>query len=103
MENRKAKEFLEARLKELNERLHKLKEDASQAHSSDSAEMAVERENDEVVDAIGTETREVIRQVRRALAKIEDGSYGICQQCGITIPEERLDAVPEATHCAGCA
>lgn len=103
MENRKAKDYLESRLKELNLRLNQIKEDVTRPHSSDSSEMALERENDEVVDAIGTETREEIRQVRRALARIEDGSYGICQQCGLTIPEERLDVVPEATHCAGCA
>ena len=103
MENQQAKTFLSNRLKELNQRLDAIKVDVTQSHSSDSSEMAQERENDEVVDAIGHETREEIRQVRRALARIEDGSYGICAQCGITIAEARLDAVPEATHCQGCA
>lgn len=103
MENNKAKEVLSQHLKELNHRLERVKVNATQPHSSDSSEMAQERENDEVIDAIGRETREEIRQIRRALARIEEGSYGICQQCGQTIAEGRLDTLPEATHCVSCA
>ena len=33
-----------------------------------------------------------------ALKRIEDGTYGICTNCGKPIPEERLEAVPWATH-----
>ncbi len=40
--------------------------------------------------------------VDRALAKLADGSYGICDECGKPIPGERLDAMPATAHCVGC-
>ncbi len=39
----------------------------------------------------------VLRQVERALEKIEEGTYGVCDITGDAIPEKRLDAVPYAT------
>jgi DnaK suppressor protein len=40
--------------------------------------------------------------VRHALAKIEDGSYGLCENCGGEIPFSRLNARPEAGLCIAC-
>ncbi len=37
-----------------------------------------------------------------ALARIEDGSYGICISCGKDIPKERLEAVPHTQLCVPC-
>jgi DnaK suppressor protein len=94
---------LEERLATLQGRLASIKQAVTQSHSGDSAEQAQERENDEVVDAIGNETAQSIRDIQSALARIEDGSYGICDQCGKDISEGRLRAVPEATRCVNCA
>jgi RNA polymerase-binding protein DksA len=94
---------LEVRLRELESRLHKLKRDAAQEHSSDSAEQAQERENDEVVDAIGLETREAIAAIKAALQRIAEGVYGSCLECGEDIAKERLLARPEASLCINCA
>ena len=41
--------------------------------------------------------------VVRALAKIEDGTYGLCDLCGALIPEERLEARPWSVLCVRCA
>jgi DnaK suppressor protein len=41
--------------------------------------------------------------VVRALAKIEEGTYGICDRCGRLIPQERLDARPWSVLCVDCA
>src|SRR3954447_22723568 len=41
--------------------------------------------------------------VVRALAKIEDGTYGLCDRCGALIPEERLEARPWSVLCVSCA
>jgi len=41
--------------------------------------------------------------VIRALEKIEDGTYGLCDRCGALIPEERLDARPWSVRCVRCA
>ena len=94
---------LEQKLAELQSRLANIKKDVTQAHSGDSAEQAQERENDEVVDAIGNETTQSIRVIQAALSRIDDGSYGICDSCGKDIGEARLAAVPEATRCVNCA
>jgi len=94
---------LESRLAELQTRLESIKRDVTQAHSGDSAEQAQERENDEVVDAIGNETAQSIKIIQAALARIEDGSYGTCKNCGEDIGEARLEAMPEATRCVQCA
>lgn len=40
--------------------------------------------------------------IEQALSKINEGTYGVCEACGDTIPEKRLHAVPGAIHCIGC-
>jgi len=94
---------LEARLAELQARLASIKRDVTQSHSGDSAEQAQERENDEVVDAIGNETAQSIRVIQAAIERIDDGTYGLCDRCGEDIGEARLQAIPEATRCVNCA
>lgn len=44
-----------------------------------------------------------ISDIDQALARLEGGSYGICQICGETIPRARLDALPATVTCVGCA
>ena len=94
---------LRSRLAALQQRMVRIKSDASREYPSDSAEQAQERENDEVVDAIGQETALAIREVTAALERIEDGSYGICECCGNEIAVGRLQVLPEATRCVNCA
>jgi DnaK suppressor protein len=62
----------------------------------DGTTEAVERLN-----RVGTarELDAMLRDVDRALQKIEDGTYGICDRCGKLIPEERLDARPWSVLC----
>lgn len=97
------KEELEKRLAEMQSRLASVKRDVTQGHSGDSAEQAQERENDEVMDAIGNETRQSLHDIQVALDRIADGSYGECEVCGEDIGEARLQAIPEATRCVNCA
>ncbi len=94
---------LESRLQAMQKRLSSIKRDVTQSHSGDSAEQAQERENDEVVDAIGNETAQSIRDIQAALTRIEDGTYGQCEACGEDIGQGRLEAIPEATRCVNCA
>jgi DnaK suppressor protein len=44
-----------------------------------------------------------LEEVDRALARVDDGTYGICVDCGRPIPHERLLARPGAERCVGCA
>jgi DnaK suppressor protein len=41
--------------------------------------------------------------VVRALEKIEEGTYGLCDRCGVSIPDERLEARPWSVLCVSCA
>jgi DnaK suppressor protein len=44
----------------------------------------------------------MLRQIRRALARIEDGSYGVCLHCDEEISPKRIAAVPWAAFCIKC-
>jgi DnaK suppressor protein len=46
--------------------------------------------------------REQLASVEHALQKFEDGTYGLCDDCGKPIPQERLEALPQATLCLDC-
>lgn len=52
--------------------------------------------------AIERDVREV-RAIEAAVARIKAGTYGVCQECGLSIPLGRLLAEPAATHCLACA
>lgn len=103
MDSQRLKQRLEGRLAELEGRLVSIRRDLRKPHSTDSAEQAQERENEEVESAIGVETAQSIREVRSALSRIEAGDYGECRRCGAEIPEARLFARPETTLCVSCA
>lgn len=46
--------------------------------------------------------RKLISKIREAIARIEDGSFGICEECGDDISIERLQARPVTTLCIEC-
>lgn len=45
----------------------------------------------------------ILRDVERALAKLDEGSYGVCDRCGATVAPERLEARPWSVLCVRCA
>ncbi|HKX75543.1 MAG TPA: TraR/DksA C4-type zinc finger protein [Acidimicrobiia bacterium] len=53
--------------------------------------------------SLGQNTVDLLRKVERALARIEDGTYGICESCGQPIPLARLEVLPYSTECVSCA
>jgi len=66
----------------------------------DGTALAVERLAQVAVhDGIGA----LLAEVRRAQAKLAEGTYGHCDRCGTAIPAERLEARLWATHCVSCA
>jgi RNA polymerase-binding protein DksA len=44
-----------------------------------------------------------LEQIESSLERIEDGTYGQCEECGVKIPKTRLNAIPYATLCVRCA
>ncbi len=45
----------------------------------------------------------VLQKIEDALERIEDGTYGCCEECGAKIPKARLNAIPYASMCVKCA
>jgi RNA polymerase-binding protein DksA len=43
-----------------------------------------------------------LRRIDTALARLSEGSYGLCEDCGQRIPEARLEAEPTALRCVQC-
>ncbi len=52
--------------------------------------------------ALRRHTEQLLAQVDEALARLEAGTYGICEQCGQTIPIERLAIMIDARRCVRC-
>ncbi len=63
---------------------------------ADMASITFDRELDEGLEQGAVQT---LAQIDRALARIEDGSYGTCERCGQPIAADRLRARPWATLC----
>ena len=56
----------------------------------------------DVADVVVVWSQEAVGEIRAALARMEDGIYGICEQCGEPIRVERLVAIPQARYCVAC-
>src|SRR5689334_1245062 len=97
----KYKAMLEARQEEYSAGLRNREDIAIEKtpDALDEVQLAGEREL-----AIRNLDREssMLRNVRGALARIADGSYGICMHCEEDIKPKRLDAVPWAKYCIRC-
>jgi len=97
----KYKKALEAKQAELSLGLRHREDIAIEKASDaiDEVQLAGEREL-----AIRNLDREssLLRQVRSALDRIADGSYGVCMHCEEEIKPKRLDAVPWTKYCIRC-
>jgi DnaK suppressor protein len=79
---------------------------AAQAAESEEGDVKTQRTGDTLeleedaqgLDALEREGNLVVRDVNRALKKIEEGTYGLSDRSGKPIPRERLEAVPEALY-----
>ncbi len=54
------------------------------------------------LNLLGSEN-DTLDQIEAAIERIEDGSYGRCEECGGKIPKPRLEALPYAALCVQCA
>lgn len=101
------KEQLQAKEKELQESIAGLTEaypepvDAIQASEGpqEFEEIAVDFLETQQEQSIMVNQQALLQEVRDALKRIEDGTYGRCIDCGQPIPEKRLQAIPWASRC----
>ncbi len=68
-------------------------------HLAETATVTVDREIDYTLEE---NSEHLLVEIDGALKRIEEGTYGICVNCGREIGEERLAAIPWATHCIDC-
>ena|ERR1700753_839913 len=52
---------------------------------------------------VGRSLETGLTRTERALAKVDEGTYGICDSCGVTIPSARLKAMPDSVLCLSCS
>ena len=77
-----------------------IKENVSSApvHLADVADQAVDTD----VQVLQTE-RGILDEIKAALTRIEDATFGKCVECGAAISEQRLSAIPYSAMCVRCA
>ncbi len=105
MSNAEFKQMLLVLKKELEDRLEKTGKHLyrrDEPYSANFAEQAVEVESNQVIEQLDDEGKLELVEVKAALAKIELGSYGACDECHEEIGEKRLKAVPYARFCIDC-
>ncbi len=79
---------------------------AGQESADDGTEDIVDRANNaynrELMFSLSDNERATLLQIENALARMDEGSYGRCANCGQTINVLRLEAVPWARFCVDC-
>jgi RNA polymerase-binding protein DksA len=91
-------EIMEAQERELSG----LMKDAGDGAGHDQADLgATSFERDHELTLMNSE-REMLEQIEKALARIDDGTYGVCESCGEPIGKMRVMAFPRATLCLSC-
>ncbi len=76
--------------------------DAVSEAGDDQADVGAKAYEREHELALSYHSRELLAQTERALAKIDDGTYGACESCGEPIGKARLQAFPRAVLCVAC-
>ena len=70
--------------------------------SQDPADKASNSYTKELLFSQSTNERNTLKLIEDALARLEDGDFGDCQNCGQEIQPKRLDAIPWAAYCIRC-
>lgn len=76
--------------------------DIGGSYDEDLADVAGDTFEREKGLALESTVQQMLAQVEEALARIESGTYGICQRCGGSIDHARLRALPYAKLCIRC-
>ena len=98
------KRMLEDRRREIHEKLRSLRETlpAEAALVKDVEEQSVDDFIQEVDFALMEMKSETLAKIDEAIRRLENGTYGVCVECGGEIAEARLTALPFAPLCRSC-
>lgn len=96
--------MLEAKRDELRKQLRgRLAEAVDDHEPDDEGAEAIRCITTDMVIATIERQRTELSEVEAALKRLKAGEYGICEECGIAIPEVRLNALPWTRSCVDCA
>ncbi|MCO5169715.1 MAG: TraR/DksA C4-type zinc finger protein [Planctomycetes bacterium] len=82
--------------------LEELGRSAEEHHLADMDDLGGDALDQEATFALMELGGDELEQLRWALARLDEGTYGVCEDCGDEVPEERLVALPLATRCLPC-
>jgi RNA polymerase-binding protein DksA len=79
-----------------------LQRDSGEGSGDDQADAGTKTFEREHEMSLAANSRDLLSQVERALQRLDDGTYPICESCGNPIGKARLQAFPRATLCVSC-
>ena len=92
--------FLENKMRELQKRIEELRFKANFEFAEEDLEEAAARVSDtELEEAMLDEDLKLLQDIKNALKRIDEGTYGFCRVCGQPIPARRLEVLPWAELC----
>jgi len=96
--------LLEMKTKLVNEIESELKaeREGNKDEGMDTYDLASEERDREINFILSDRERVKIKQIDDALARMAEGSYGVCESCGLEIAQERLEAMPFTRLCRDC-
>ena len=99
----KIKEVLLERKKELEEAIVQLQAEADIfGQTQDQGDQAISAAFETLKSSLHNNEYEEFKMISKALKMIDEGTYGVCADCGQPISERRLQSYPNATRCLPC-
>ena len=83
--------------------LARLRKELEEALASRQEQLEQGSEHDDISFAFREINEKAVEDVTAALERMDEGTYGICERCQSVISAARLEAVPQARFCVGCA
>lgn len=75
----------------------------SELDDPEQVERATEAWEAQVLTHLSDHDARIIREIDDALHRLDEGVYGLCATCGTSISDARIEALPTASLCIGCA
>jgi DnaK suppressor protein len=108
MDEKRLEHFRKILLEQLREHDDNVREDQADALDiaddgvKDSVDMSMLDVNQEIALRLGERESQMVADIDQALMRIDEGTYGVCANCGKPIDERRLEAMPTARYDAAC-
>jgi DnaK suppressor protein len=80
----------------------KAEREGNKDEGMDTYDLASEERDREINFILSDRERVKIKQIDDALVRMDEGTYGVCESCGLEIAEERLEAMPFTRLCRDC-